>query len=185
MDLVNNLQQLLYTQGLLVFPARCLQTRSIWPYLHGAVRNLINQPQSASFAFPKHPSGPDLFGVASVSPWWGGGVCEPCLPPGVTRGCTLCQSPGCASTLDFGVCWVLVGAAWCFEDDRLPSVFQRHQYWGFSMKSTLPLGSICWELPWKPKLMVLWAGWSAASAPNCLGGAASPSDLNSPGWRVL
>lgn len=68
MDLVNNLQQLLYTQGLLVFPARCLQTGSIWPYLHGAVHNLINQPQSASFAFPKHSprDDPDLVGLASV-----------------------------------------------------------------------------------------------------------------------
>lgn len=176
MDLVNNLQQLLYTQGLLVFPARCLQTRSIWPYLHGAVRNLINQPQSASFAFPKHPSGPDLLRVV------GEGVCEPCLAPGVTQGCTLCQSLGLCQHPGF---WGVLGACRFFADDCLPSVLQRCQYWGFSVKSMLPLGSICWELPWKPKLMVLWGRWSAASAQNHLGGSASPCNLNSAGWRVL
>lgn len=80
MDLVNNLQQLLYTQGLLVFPARCLQTGSIWPYLHGAVHNLINQAQSASFAFPKHPPRDDLALVRLKSVLCGVGeaVCERC-----------------------------------------------------------------------------------------------------------
>lgn len=68
MDLVNNLQQLLYTRGLLVFPARCLQTGSIWPYLHGAVHNLINQPHCASFALSKCSprDDPSQVGLAGV-----------------------------------------------------------------------------------------------------------------------
>lgn len=135
MDLVNNLQQLLYTQGLLVFPARCLQTRSIWPYLHGAVRNLINQPQSASFALPKHPPGPDLVVVASV-PRGGRGCLSPAwllgCQPGVTH-----ASPALRPVPEPGLCehpgflGVLVGAVWCFADGHHPSVLQRQQYWGF------------------------------------------------------
>lgn len=143
MDLVNNLQQLLYTQGLLVFPARCLQTGSIWPYLHGAVHNLINQPQSASFAFPKHPprDDPGPVRLAGVPSWWEKLFVNSTWPlncrPGVTRGTPVLpaalgakavpphQSLGCVSTPAFWVRWTFVGATWCFANRHLPSVLQR------------------------------------------------------------